>query len=103
MKNLIQKWPANFLVLGYGMNEAFSGTEGLAAFKQSYRTHLKQLTKTHPGCRFILLSPTAAQEPAEQVNKHLEIYSQAIAEIAQKQKALFIDFFTLTKSSPTHY
>ena len=64
MKNLIQKWPADFLVLGYGMNEAFSGTEGLAAFKQSYRTHLKQLAKTHTGCRFILLSPTAAQEPA---------------------------------------
>ena len=40
MKNLIQKWPADFIVLGYGMNEAFSGSEGLAAFKQSYRTCL---------------------------------------------------------------
>ena len=99
MKNLIQKWPADFLVLGYGMNEAFSGSEGLAAFKQGYRTHLKQLAKTHPSCRFILLSPTAAQKPVEKVNKHLEIYSKEIAEIAQKQKALFIDLFTLTKNS----
>ena len=101
MKNLIQKWPADFLVLGYGMNEAFSGTEGLAAFKQGYRTHLKQLAKTHTGCRFILLSPTAAQKPVEKVNEDLELYSQAIAEISQKQKALFIDLLALTKNSVT--
>lgn len=63
MKNLIKQWPSNVLVLGYGMNEAFHGAEGLPQFKRDYQSHIQQLAKTHPKAKFVLLSPTAAQHP----------------------------------------
>ena len=99
MKNLIQQWPSNVLILGYGMNEAFHGPEGLPPFKRDYQSHIQQLAIAHPGAQFVLLSPTAAQHPISDLNENLKLYRSAISELASKNKALFIDLFTPTLNS----
>ena len=99
MKNLIKQWPSNVLVLGYGMNEAFHGAEGLPQFKRDYQSHIQQLAKAHPGAKFVLLSTTAAQHPVSDLNQNLKLYSNAISELASKNQALFIDLFTPTLNS----
>ena len=91
MKNLIKQWPSNVLVLGYGMNEAFHGPEGLPPFKRDYQSHIQQLAKAHPRAKFVLLSPTAAQHPVSDLNENLKFYSNAIFELASKNQALFIE------------
>lgn len=93
MKNLLNEWPANTIVLGYGMNEAFGGEAGLGAFREQYTAHLKQLSNIHPGANFVLLSPISS----EKVNT--EIYSKAISDLAADNGATFIDLQTLTKQS----
>ena len=99
MKNLIKQWPSNVLVLGYGMNEAFHGAEGLHPFKRDYQSHIQQLAKAHPGAKFVLLSPTAAQHPVSDLNENLKLYRNAISELARKNQALFIDLFSPTLNS----
>ena len=99
MKNLIKQWPSNVLVLGYGMNEAFHGAEGLPQFKRDYQSHIQQLAKTHPKAKFVLLSPTAAQHPVSDLNENLKLYRNAISKLAQKNQAYFIDLFTPTLNS----
>ena len=99
MKNLIRQWPSNVLVLGYGMNEAFHGSEGLPQFKRDYQSHIQQLAKAHPRAKFVLLSPTAAQHPVSDLNENLKLYRNAIYELARKNQALFIDLFSPTLNS----
>src|SRR6056300_1521161 len=99
MKNLIKQWPSNVLVMGYGMNEAFYGPKELPQFKRDYQSHIQQLAKAHPGAKFVLLSPTACQQPVSDLNENLKLYSNAISELASKNQALFIDLFTPTLSS----
>lgn len=99
MKNLLAAWPANTIVLGYGLNEAFAGAEGLDDFKKHYASHLSQLSRIHPGARFILLSPIAGEFPDEKRQANVALYRQAIAELAKEHKAGFIDLHSLTASS----
>lgn len=96
MKNLLAEWPAKTIVLGYGLNESFAGEAGLKEFRQQYAIHLNQLQRSHPGARFVLLSPIAIEGALEARQADVERYSKAIAEIAAEQKATFIDLFSLT-------
>lgn len=57
MKNLLKEWPADTIVLGYGLNESFAGEKGLADFRTQYGVHLDQLSHLHQDARFVLLSP----------------------------------------------
>jgi putative membrane-bound dehydrogenase-like protein len=91
MKNLLAQWPANTIVLGYGMNESFAGAAGLADFRGEYDAYLSQLSRLHPGARFVLLSPTAIEGHSDVV-----LYAKAIAEIAKEHGAQFVDLFTQT-------
>lgn len=98
MKNLLAAWPVNTIVLGYGLNEAFAGAEGLADFKKHYASHLSQLSRIHPGARFVLLSPIAVELPDEKRQADVRLYSQAIAELATEHNAAFIDLHALTEN-----
>ncbi len=99
MKNLIAEWPAKTIVLGYGLNESFAGEAGMKDFREQYATHLNQLGRTHPGARFVLLSPIAIEGASEARQASVEQYSKAIAEIAAEHKATFVDLFSLTRQA----
>ena len=99
MKKLLEKWPSDTIVLGYGMNESFERNEGLDDFKTQYGIHLDQLSRTHPGARFILLSPIAIEGASEARQKELEQYSDAIAQLAKERGAEFVDLFSVTKKA----
>ena len=93
MKNLLAKWPAKVVVLGYGMNEAFGGAAGLAEFRAQYAGYLNQLARLHPGAKVVLLSPTAVEGGAVARNGDVALYSQAIADLAKGHGAVFVDLF----------
>jgi azurin/sugar lactone lactonase YvrE/lysophospholipase L1-like esterase len=95
MKNLLAEWPANTIVLGYGLNESFAGEAGLADFCKHYTAHLKQLSQSHLGARIVMLSPIAVE------GRHAEgeLYSKAIAELAAEHGAKFVDLFSLTREA----
>lgn len=99
MKNLIAEWPANTIVLGYGLNESFSGKEGLADFEKHYRQHLKQLSLTHPNARFIFLSPIAIEGGTDDQNESVALYRDVIAKLAKERDADFIDLFSTTQKA----
>ncbi|MDF1660079.1 MAG: GDSL-type esterase/lipase family protein, partial [Verrucomicrobiales bacterium] len=99
MKNLLEKWSAETVVLGYGLNESFAGKEGLADFERHYRQHLKQLSLTHPDARFVFLSPIAIEGGTEEQNENVKLYSDAIAKLAAENKADFVDLFSPTRKA----
>ena len=120
LTKVLDEWKANTIVLGFGMNEAFHGTDGLDDFKQNYLSYLNQLVEIHPGASFVLLSPIAVEveqypqlgkvgEAAkknalltvEVLNENLELYTAAIKDIATSKKAKFIDVYSISKQAYT--
>lgn len=103
LKTLLAAWPAQIVVLGYGMNESFAGAAGLAAFRTQYQVYLREITRLHPGAKLVLLSPIAVEERtaphASDRNRDLALYTQAIAELAREQGAVFIDLFTASRDA----
>jgi lysophospholipase L1-like esterase len=101
---LIQLWPARVVVLGYGMNESFGGTNGLPEFRSQLEVLLGQLSRVHSGAQFVLLSPTAVEaghpgpDPAQR-NRDLALYSAALEEAARKHGALFVNLFTASQQA----
>ena len=94
MKNLLALWPAKTIVLGYGLNESFAGKAGLEDFRKQYAVHLDQLSRIHPGARFVLLSPISPENsPADAKD-----YTEVIKELAAEHDAQFVDLYDLTKS-----
>ena len=43
LKTLLAAWPAQVVVLGYGMNESFAGAAGLPAFRTQYQVYLREI------------------------------------------------------------
>lgn len=117
LTKVLDQWQSNTIILGFGMNEAFHGEQGLNDFKAQYKSYIKQLSVIHPNARFILLSPIALEEEQypvikekgeacvtnclcankEKLNKNLELYTNAIKEIAASHKIKFIDAYTPSK------
>jgi putative membrane-bound dehydrogenase-like protein len=91
----------------FGMNEAFRGVEGLAEFSSGLEALILDLQKHRYNGRsapqIILISPIAHENlgghmPDGQVhNVNLEIYTQAMLEIAGKYKLAFVDLYTPTR------
>jgi glucose/arabinose dehydrogenase/azurin/lysophospholipase L1-like esterase len=106
LKNLIAQWPAKVVVLGFGMNESFAGSQGVDAFKNQLVVLLKQLARQHSGARFVLLGPTAVEAGASPAgvdagarNLDISLYSKAIADVAKAHQAEFVDLFTETEAA----
>ncbi|MGJ8726494.1 MAG: PVC-type heme-binding CxxCH protein [Roseibacillus sp.] len=97
MKNLLQEWPSDTIVLGYGLNESFGGEEGLEDFRAQYGVHLDQLSHLHPNARFVLLSPIAIEGASAERQAEVGMYSQAIAQLAKERGAEFVDLFSATQ------
>lgn len=68
LKELLQAWPAQVVIVGYGMNEVFAGAAGLPLFRSQLGSYLDQLRRLHPGATLVLLAPTAVEK-----SSHTEI------------------------------
>ena len=98
LKTLLAKWPANVVVLGYGMNESFAGHAGLKDFRSQYELLLRDLKRLHPEAKLVLLSPIAVEDD-ERRNSDVAAYSAAIAELAGGHDALFVDLFSTSQAA----
>ena len=103
LKTLLAAWPAQVVVLGYGMNESFAGAPGLPAFRSHYQVCLREIARLHPGAKLVLLAPIAVEERsamnAAERNRDLALYTQAIAELAREHRATFIDLFAASRDA----
>ncbi|MEM0970407.1 MAG: hypothetical protein AAGJ31_13710, partial [Verrucomicrobiota bacterium] len=85
LKFLMEKWPANRVILCFGMNESFAGDAGLAKFEADLHGFLDSLQKRHPRGEFLLVSPTAAEDTgnpdlphADERNADIERYAAIV-------------------------
>ena len=101
LKKLINEWPAGTLVLGYGFYESFEGQEGLQSFEEQYRVHLSQLKHTHAGAKIVMLSPIASEDASAERNADLQLYANAIQQLAKEFNAQYVDLFTPTQKAYT--
>ena len=103
LKTLLVAWPANIVVLGYGMNESFAGATGLGAFRSQYETYLREIRRLHPAAKIVLLAPIAVEgrsaADADTRNRDVAAYAAAIGELAQAHGAQFIDLFAASREA----
>ena len=108
LKSLLKQWPANVVIVGFGMNEAFAGAAGLAEFRSQLSAYLDQLGRLHPGAKFVLLSPTLVgsgvpgQDSAAR-NRDIAAYAFAIGEAARARGALFVDLAAASLEAQAKY
>ena len=100
LKNLIERWPARVVVVGFGMNESFGGPEGVSGFQAQWEVFLRQLERLHPGAEVVLLSPTAMEAAAAPKgvdvaarNRDLALYSAVLCELAKAKGFHFVDLY----------
>ncbi len=95
----------DIIFAAYGFNESFAGEAGLADFRKLLTEFVKNLKskayngKTAP--QLVLLSPTtnenvAGVAAADLNNARLEMYTQAMKEVAATEKVGFVDLFAPT-------
>ncbi len=103
LKTLLAAWPAQIVVLGYGMNESFAGAPGLAAFRSHYQVYLREIARLHPSSKIVLLSPIAFEERsaanAVERNRDVALYTEAMAILAREHGAAFIDLFAASRDA----
>jgi len=104
LKSLLALWPAQVVVVGYGMNESFAGAAGVPQFRAELTAHLNQLSRLHPSAKFVLLTPTAVEEgfpgpDATARNRDLALYTQAIREAASARGIGLVDLFTASQDA----
>ena len=103
LKSLLAAWPADVVVLGYGFNESFVGTDGLADFRRQYEVLLGEMARRHPGARLVLLAPHAVEErsaPAGAArNADVAAYAAVVRELAAARGARFVDLFATSREA----
>lgn len=96
---------ADVIIAGFGFNESFAGEEGLESFKQRLHTYLQDLKTSlfngETGPRIVLVSPIANENlegtPAGDLNNaRLEMYTDAMREVAAEEAVGFVDVFRPT-------
>jgi len=99
---------ANVILYFFGLNESFAGPEGVDEFKSKMTALIKDnLDQKYDGDqtpRIVLVSPIAFEETGreplpggEAENANLELYTNALAEIAESTGVTFADVFHPTK------
>lgn len=97
------------LFISYGMGESFDGEAGLDTFRDGLKKMLEMLKDLE--ARTVLIGPirhdahgSPVRDPAEH-NRHLKLYTQAMADIARERGHRFIDLYELlgedTRASPS--
>ncbi len=96
------------LIAAFGFNESFGGPEGLPKFRRDLERFLQESTTTKyngkAAPRVVLLSPIAHEDlkdphitDGKRNNVNIKLYSDAMAELARKHGALFVDLFSATQ------
>ena len=87
------------ILVGYGLNESFEGSPGVAKFTQGLKVLLDTLAATK--ARIALLTPLRHEDagrplpdPAEH-NKRLHLYNEVLRQAAQERGLPLVDFFHL--------
>lgn len=87
------------LFVCYGMSESFDGESGLAPFIAQYTKMLDDVASTN--AKIVIVTPIrheklgGALPDADEHNKKLEIYVNALKSLATQRKAFFLDLFNL--------
>jgi putative heme-binding domain-containing protein len=92
----------------FGYNESFAGAEGLDKFKKDLEGFIQHtLAQKYNGKsapRLVLFSPIAHENlkdrnlpDGSENNKRLEMYTKAMAEVAQESAVVFVDLFHATR------
>src|SRR5688500_480382 len=101
---------ADIIIAFFGYNESFQGKEGLQNYKGELDAFIKHtLTQKYNGespPKLVIVSPIAFEDLSakfdlpngETENSHLELYAQAMKEIAEKNEVHFVDAFEPSKA-----
>ena len=95
--------PADRVVMCFGMNEAFAGSQGTEKFMKGLEIYLTVIKDRHPKSELILVSPTAVEDSggdfpgATQRNDVIVDYCQAIKYVAAKYDVTYVDLFNPSK------
>ncbi|MDP7656010.1 MAG: SGNH/GDSL hydrolase family protein, partial [Roseibacillus sp.] len=100
LKKLLNKWPANVVILGFGSNESFAGPEGTSGFRRDLDGYIDEIQRRHPGVVIVVLSPIATENlkhphypDTEKRNAEIRGYVEVMREVAARQEARFVDLF----------
>ncbi len=101
LKKLLEKWPANVVILGFGQNESFLGASGVARFQHDLVGYLEEVSRRHAGAKIVLVSPIATEykENANypdvvRRNAEIKLYAEVMANAAKHYKVEFVDLYT---------
>jgi lysophospholipase L1-like esterase len=97
------------LIAGFGLNESFAGPDGLPKFRADLERFIKETTSTAYNGKappaLVLLSPIAFEDlkdphkpDGSAANTNIELYTKAMADVAQAHGVVFVDLFTPTKA-----
>ncbi|MCP4849950.1 MAG: hypothetical protein GY899_18580 [Verrucomicrobiaceae bacterium] len=101
LKKLLEKWPPNVVILGFGGNESFAGARGIARFRSDLDGYLDEMKRRHPGAAIIVLSPLATEDlkhrhypdPSKR-NAEIKVYVDIMREVATRRDVRFVDLFS---------
>ena len=98
---------ASVILCFFGFNESFDGPDGVGQFKTDLTDNVKHMLQQdysgNGAPRIVLVSPIASENhpkselfDAEKTNKNLQLYTNAIKEVATETGVQFADVFTPT-------
>ena len=106
LKKLLDQWPANVVILGFGLNESFAGEKGLTKFRADLTGYLKEIERRHPDARVTLLSPIATEDlkhphypDPQKRNAETKQYLEVMSKVATERKVGFVDLHTPSKEA----
>jgi glucose/arabinose dehydrogenase/mono/diheme cytochrome c family protein len=100
---------ADIILAFFGYNESFQGEEGLENYKAELDAFIKhtlqQQYNGNTAPQLAIISPIAFEDLSSlkdlpngvKENKNLELYTQAMKEVSEKNKVLFVDAFNPSK------
>ena len=101
LRKLLDRWPADVVILGFGINESFAGEAGIDAFRQDLQSYLREMKRRHPGASLVVLSPIATEDlkhpyypETGRRNAETRSYVRVMSEVSSESGADFIDLFT---------
>jgi len=102
LEQRLEEVEADVVFMFFGANESFRGQEGLAGFISDFEGLAKRITGIAP--KIVLFSPIAHEKlPAPWLNptahnRQLEMYVDAIRQLAERLKVPYVDLFHPTRT-----
>ncbi|HAW26767.1 MAG TPA: hypothetical protein DCY03_01415 [Planctomycetaceae bacterium] len=94
----INELKPNYILLGYGGNEAFAGKAGLSAFQNQLQKLISDLKPT--GAKLIFISPHRYENEGAPLpdpkshNQDLKLYADILQQTAEQGDHYFVDFYS---------